>query len=104
LQLLASSEVFEVIKSLFSYSLTYVILRSDINNPRVLQSISSRDSLVGVVFKELSDKILSLVAYVLPLLLIKGEFAGEYSLNDLLVSGTIERRVTTQENIEDNTA
>lgn len=103
MQLLTRSEVSQVIEGLLGNSFAYIVRWSYIDNPRVLQSIRGRDPFVGVVFKELSDKILGLIADILPLFFIKSELTGEYSLNNLLVSGTIERRVTTQKNVEDNT-
>ena len=69
----------------------------------MLQGLSSADSFCWIILKELMDKINGLVADSLPLFVIHTELSNFDFLYYLIVISSVEWRVATKQNVQDDT-
>lgn len=107
LKLGSFSEVAEVGQSLGGDSLLDLFFGSLSLDPLVLEGVLGRDALRRVVLQEALDQVFGIRADVVPFglyevrtkrlkLTIKSELALEHRVNDLLIVGAVERRISAQ--------
>ena len=98
------SEVLQILESPLCDFFVDLVHVCHLLDPRMVKRINGADSLVRVIGQQFANQVFGFVGDVGPLWFANIILASEHCLNDLFITASIEGRVATKQDVEDDSA